>query len=398
MENLRVCMLGDFSITHGADTINDSDNRSKKVWLLLAYVVYFHNRSITQDELIELLWGDDERSTNPANALKTMFHRLRTMLDQLGAGMGHKLIIRRQGGYLWNPELACVCDVDEFESQYKAGKELSDPQQKLQSYLNALSFYGGDFLTRLESEPWVVPINAYYHNLYIQAVHETVPLLEEAGRLEEAAHLCRKAIEIEDYDEFLYFHLMRQLLDLGNQLAAISIYENMREMLFQRFGVMPSDELKALYREATRTSNSHAVDIGTIRSQLSDPSSQPGALLCDYDFFRIISQATARSVARTGIAVHIGLLSVTSLNGSPLAKRSLDRCMDNLDDLIRLSLRRGDVAARCSASQYIILLPQANYENSCLVMDRIIKQFSRQYPHSPALLHSSVQPLEPSSR
>ena len=69
--------------------------------------------------------------------------------------------------------------------------------------------------------------------------------------------------------------------------------------------------------------------------------------------------------------------------------------MDNLRDLIQLNLRRGDVASRCSVSQYVILLPQANYESSCQVLCRIIKIFCRQYPHSPAVLRFLVQPLEP---
>jgi hypothetical protein len=49
----------------------------------------------------------------------------------------------------------------------------------------------------------------------------------------------------------------------------------------------------------------------------------------------------------------------------------------------------------CSASQYILMLPQANYENSCKVCERVIKTFTRQYPHSPARLRYAVQPLEP---
>ena len=69
--------------------------------------------------------------------------------------------------------------------------------------------------------------------------------------------------------------------------------------------------------------------------------------------------------------------------------------MDNLKELIQKNLRRGDIAARCSVSQFILLLPQANYENSCMVCERIIKTFNRQYPHSPATLRSSVHPLEP---
>ena len=69
--------------------------------------------------------------------------------------------------------------------------------------------------------------------------------------------------------------------------------------------------------------------------------------------------------------------------------------MENLQDLLITSLRRGDIVTKCSISQFIIMLPQANYENSCAVCQRIIKAFNRQYPHSPAEIHFSVQPLEP---
>ena len=137
------------------------------------------------------------------------------------------------------------------------------------------------------------------------------------------------------------------------------------------------------------------MSISTVREQLREPEGCGGALFCEYDFFKIIYHAEARAIARSGDAVHICLLSVTDEQGEDLSKRSLDRCMENLQELIRVGLRRGDVAARCSMSQYILLLPQANYENSCKVCERIIKGFCRQYTHSPAQLHYSVQPLEP---
>ena len=41
------------------------------------------------------------------------------------------------------------------------------------------------------------------------------------------------------------------------------------------------------------------------------------------------------------------------------------------------------------------MLPQSNYENSCMVCERVIRAFNRQYPHAPLHLRYSVQPLEP---
>ncbi|MBO5485935.1 MAG: SARP family transcriptional regulator, partial [Eubacterium sp.] len=238
--HIQVRMLGEFSVGMGSQEITDSDNRSRKVWLLLAYMIYCRNRSVTLEELVSLLWGDEESSSNPLNALKTMLHRVRSMLSQLGSNAGHTLIVRRDGNYAWNTQVPLSLDVDDFESLCKAGAAAGE-EERLDLYLKALDLYRGDFLTKLSSEPWVVPISAYFHNLYVQTVLDTVPMLEARGRLEEAVSLCRKAVELEPYNEVLYRHLMRELLDLGEQRSAIAVYENMSQLLLDNFGIMPSE-------------------------------------------------------------------------------------------------------------------------------------------------------------
>ena len=100
-------------------------------------------------------------------------------------------------------------------------------------------------------------------------------------------------------------------------------------------------------------------------------------------------------MARSGVNVHFALLSVTGDAGRELPRQSLNHCMENLQDVVLASLRKGDVVSRCSISQFILLLPQANYEDSCAVLERIRKTYARQYPHSPARLRFTVQPLEP---
>ena len=68
---------------------------------------------------------------------------------------------------------------------------------------------------------------------------------------------------------------------------------------------------------------------------------------------------------------------------------------DQIVLLLRGNLRRGDVISRCSVSQFVIMLPQANYENSCMVAERLTGAFYRRYPHSSARLRCMVQPLIP---
>ena len=394
---LHVQMLGRFALRIGDRELNDSDNRSRKVWLLLAYMIYCRNRPISQDELVSLLWKDEEGSSNPANALKTMFHRVRSMLNQVNESAGRTLILSKGGSYTWNCNIPFTFDAEDFDARVRAASAAPDPSTRLEKQLEALELYEGDFLPKLSTEPWVVPLSAYFHNVYLQTVLDVLPMLEAQNRTAEMVALCRRAVEIEPYNELLYQHLMRGLIAQGDQRGAIIVYEDMSSLLFSNFGIMPSDETKAVYREAVQTINERAISPGTLREQLKEPGAASGALFCDYDFFKVIYHAEARAVARSGDAVHIGLLSLTGENGGDLSKRSLDRCMENMRNLICLNLRKGDIASQCSVSQFILMLPQANYENSCMVCERIIRAYCRQYPHSPATLHYSVQPLEPNA-
>ena len=118
-------------------------------------------------------------------------------------------------------------------------------------------------------------------------------------------------------------------------------------------------------------------------------------MFCEYDFFRVLYQAQARAIGRSGDTIHIALLSLTGRRGKELSRRSLDRAAENFKQTVISNLRQGDIVTQCSASQYLIMLPQANYEDSCMVCDRLVRAFARQYPHSPADIHFSVQPLEP---
>ena len=390
---LQVQMLGQFTLRYGDRTISDSDDRSRRVWSLLAYMLYNHGRSFAQEKLIHLYGTNSEKSADPGNALKSIFHRIRTALDKLQPGLGRLLIRRKAGRYFWNNAMPLSLDIADFEAHFHAAEAAGDDDVRLAEYQAALTLYAGDPLPRMTDEIWTIPIVAYYHSLYTRAAAGAIELLEKQERTAEAVALCRRAIHIEPYQEDLYEPLMRGLLRTGDMKGAMSVYEEMSEQLFAHFGVMPSETLRTLYRQATRTVNDRTLTMDEVCSQLEEPAPHGGAMVCEYDFFKILYRAEARSIARNGHSANICLLSVSGKDGEMLARRSLDPAMNNLQVLVQNNLRRGDVIARCSISQYIILLPQANYENSRMVADRLVSAFYRRYPHSPARLRYTVQPL-----
>ena len=393
-KKLNIRMLGSFSLTWEGNTVCEEDSRSRKMWLLLARLIYCRRRHVSQEELIKLLWEDEKDIVNPYGALKTTLHRLRTQLSALE--MPQELILRKEGSYAWNTEIALDCDMEQFEQFCEESHSEEDEEKKLELCLQALELYQGDFLPRLSMEAWVVPVSAYFHNLFLETAEISLSLLEERGRFEEVIPICQKALSLEPYSESLYCHMMRSYVAMDQRDDAVSAYEQLSHLLLENFGVMPSDETRKIYREIMCRSNDQMVPIDIIREQLREENPMPGALFCEYDAFRVIYHTMARTISRTGDTVHIAILTVKGAAGKRFSSRSRDLAMKNLQHHLLSSIRSGDVATRCSNSQFIILLPRANYENSCMVCARIIRSFFRKHPHSPAEVSYIVQPLEPS--
>ena len=393
-EPIYVSMLGGFSIAWGDNRVDDSNNRMRKVWLLLAYLIYTRRTKNTQEQFLSLTQGSNSEADDPAGRLKALFYRARAMLEPLGPRAGHQLILSTKGNYTWNTDIPLQLDVEEFDRLYTAAS-LQTGDSRLDLLLQALELYGGDFLPKLSMENWAMPISAYYHQRYLEAAIESLNMLCTQNRWQQAQEICARALKIEPYSEELHQYQMRCQIALGDRAGAVTTYEAMSELLFETFGVMPSDESRKLYREASRETNDHAVSADVLREHLQEPGGAKGAVFCEYDFFQLLYQVQARSIIRSGDVIHIALLSLHGADDTALSRRSLDRAMENLQTLVVSSLRQGDVVTRYSASQLIVMLPQANYENSRLVCQRIVKAFARQYPHSPAQIRFSVHPLEP---
>jgi len=395
MENvtLKVTMFGSFSLNLGGVCIDDKSDRSKKLWLLLAYMLQRRPRPAGSGELNALLWGGDGEQS--AGALKTTMHRLRAMLDKLSPGAGKDFISYEGGSYRWNAGVEVSTDAEDFDKLCRAAGTEDRPERKAELLEQAAELYRGAFLERLSSEAWVVPLATYYHNLYIKTVTELLPLLLSLGRTGEAMLTAERAIEREPYQEEFYRFLMQIYVAVGRCGDAVELYERLRRLLLHEFGVIPEEDTRAIYQKAVRAINGKVIHVDFIKEQLQESEGVSGCMVCDYEFFKVLYRAEARAIARSGNCVHISLISLSGEGGGELSPRSLERAMENMEDMLRSNLRKGDIISRCSASQFVVMLPQANYENSRMVSERVLRAFSRRYPHSPARLDYCVWALEP---
>lgn len=390
-EKLQIDMFGGLALRAGENCITDRDNRSRKVWHLLAYLIARRGSPASPAALIDALWGDDPTLDNPENTLKVTLHRARQLLDRLWPGAGKELICKVAEGYRWQEDPGMILDTERFETL--CCREYRDEEAFLAGAAEALALYRGEFLAGLALHTWVIPIATHYHNLYITVLMRALPLLLARNRLAEAESLCRAALPAEPYHEKLHRCLMTALLGQDKSREAVAVYEELSRRLLHDFGITPDARTRELYHQASHTVGDRTMPMDTVLDHLLEHDPAEGALLCSFEAFRILCHAEARAMARSGQATHVALLSVTGAGEKHITRRSLETAMEALGNRIRTGLRRGDAFCKCSASQYVILLPEANFENSCVVCRRVIGAFERCHPHSPIRIHYMVRPL-----
>lgn len=396
-DTLYITLLGGCSLSYRDCTLDSKTIRSKRIWTLIEYLITYRTRKVTQDELIDLLYPDD-RSDTPLNALKTLVHRARNLLNELHFVGGKDIIRQVPGGYAWNTELPTRVDVDDFEELISESNAVADDKEmQLARRLEAIRLYRGDYLPEASAEAWVVPITAYYRFLYVSTVNSVLEELAGESRFQELINVAQRAISIDPYEERLYYYLILALGSTDQVVAAKAQYEYLTDMLHREFGVTPSKELQALYKKITKTGNGIETDLGIIKSQMREVNRRQGAFFCDYDLFKEVYRLEVRSAARLGKPIHLCLISVSDRRGETLSRRTLENVMRKLADSIQRSLRSGDIFSRYSSAQYVILLPQASYENSRMVMERIIRNYKLDHSHSPAKLDYTIQEIDKDS-
>ena len=390
---LSVSMLGSFVMRHQADgkeyVLTEQDSTSKRLWTFLQYMAAFSDRPVSQSELIDVIWGDDS-SADPANALKTLLHRARSAMEQLGFPDGKKIIQYKRGFYNWSPEIEIELDMVRFDA-------LCDRAQEgdIEAAIEAIDLYEGDFLPNAAGSPWAVSMRTYYHTKYLKTCDDVAAALCEEKRYEEAVQICRRATIIDPYDENSHLLLMRALSALGSQQAAIQHYSHVADMFMNQLGVSPSEEMMQFYRELTKLEMNVEMDIHVVRQKLEEKNEVSGAYFCEYFTFQNIYQLEARSVQRTGRVVQLAMLTLTDRRGNALESKQRAIAMEELHNVIRSCLRAGDAFTRISAAQHLILLPTASYENGVKILQRIIGRFDGTLAGKGAVVQYSLLPVLP---
>lgn len=387
---LKFKLFGDFLYTTEGDpcwhSLEELPNMGvgKKQRAFLMYLLLNHGRKITATELIEHFWPEDGKA--PINSLKNTLHKTRALLGNMFPETGD-LILTQSGGYVWNSDVLIQLDTEQFESIYRNSKTLPDAERILQEQ-EAFALYSGDILPGVSAE-WLDHLNTYYRSVGIDLCRSLVLLLQEDERWEDVIRVCRQAYSMSPEVEEFTVCFMQALVTTGTPDLAIKHYEEYRAMLWQEFGLIPSDRVEQAYALAADFANNSAEYAGELIRQLTQIPESPKAFQCSLLVFRNFVQMELRNMMRGN---HESTIVILNAGKSDSRQPSTD--VRRLERSLLYGLRAGDPFTRLNQGEFALLLPGASEENARKVMERIERSFHSTYPRSKACLRYKVFPLK----
>ena len=384
--------LGSFDLKVNGQSLVSALGHSFKLRSILCYLILARGRSVSRAELVDTFY-EDEKQSNPEGALKMQIMRIKKALAPLVGECNP--IISQRGSYRWNPDITCSVDTELFENLCNSGNDIRRlDQERIEDYKQAVELYEGDCVLDNDGLIWSKTLASVLHTRFLGSIGRYVALLKDAEEYAEIEDTCFKAIKLDPYSEDMYIMLIQSLIEQEKYSEARNQYKVIADVLFKELGIHPSAALQELYVQSCTEKKPWEQDLSLVLEDMRDSSEKQGAFFCGYEQFKSIYQLEVRRALRNGTCLHVAMLTVTGNVNKKLDYNVSSAVMDKVQQTVLTHLRQSDVVSRYSNQQLIIMLPNANQEDSYQVMERVIRAHKANNPVQAIKLTYQIRELE----
>lgn len=239
---LRIGILGPLALHRGDDQVELSAPRQRS---LLGLMAVQPNQTVSHDEIVDVLWGDE-----PPPTCSTLVHvtigRLRRLLEPAAParivtlpGRGYRLEV--------TGDQLDLARFDELVARGRRARVDGDLGLACDLLAEAVRCWHGPLLAdsdlRLRQHPAAVATC----RRRVAAALAYADLALDLDRHDDAAEPLRALAQVESLHEGLCARLMLILAAGGEHAAALRLYGGMRERLAEELAVVPGAELQAAH-------------------------------------------------------------------------------------------------------------------------------------------------------
>lgn len=373
---IKARMLGNVEISYQGKPFTIERNNTTKVNQLFQMLLYFPN-GLTRDQIMYNLFHNEEIA-DPSNSLRALVFRLRRVLPKVGLPDEDYVYVKR-GTYRINPVVEVECDAIDFEEAAKKALSCENVNEQLDLLKAACEMYTGDFLPGLSGSDWVVTVQVRLKKLYDRCVKQICELSVVSKDFRTLHEISHKANSLYPYDGWQTYE-MQALIELGKSREALKLYEDTETLMFEELGVSVSPEMTKQLEHLGEQIKNNTDMISEVKKNLDTSKEEiEGAFYCTYPIFVESYRYIKRVIRRSGQAAWLMLCTITDGKGFALDNSDrLSKLADELSESIRVSARGGDMYARYSNNQFVVLLLNITQEDCVLVQARINDNLSKE--------------------
>ena len=383
---IQITLLGRFEITLDGRPVLAGMAQSRKIQLLVQYLLLQYGRPASHGELTTALWGN---AGDADMSLRAVMHRFRAMAAKESPALSNCILTSR-GAYVWNMDLDCEVDIFTIRRLAEEVESETDPDRRAELRRWIIDRYTGRLLPDSAGEPWVERQRVWLHNLYKDTLFSLIEYGKEREELEQVVELCRRGLCADPYDERLYVEQILALENMGRTREAEELTRKAAEN-----GCLHSDgrgrNLNGSYKRMQQSELAMETDLERILKEVCETEAG-GAYLCGYDTFRSICRVQLRMRARYDISLFLVTVSIVPPVARPGAGRTA-AAMRVLENVLCRTLRGSDVVARYSDTRFVLLLGGLACDGSS-PMERVRAEFYRRPEHDGYLLTYRLHTLE----
>ncbi len=196
--SILVETLGVFRVTRKGEEITMEEWRRKKARDVFKYLVSRHRPSVTVDDIVAQLWGEDVDVERCLPTLQNAISAIRTALEPgLKPRQNSAYLQFRDGSYYLDLGVDAIVDVHQFATDAKRALAIGEQRERLDALTHAAHSYTGDFLPHDTFEDWTDFIRGNTRDLALEVLDQLAALQFDLG-LDAAARITmQRSVELE---------------------------------------------------------------------------------------------------------------------------------------------------------------------------------------------------------
>ncbi|WP_236792321.1 AfsR/SARP family transcriptional regulator [Amycolatopsis sp. GM8] len=238
---MRYQLLGPLQVVEGGEIRTVG---APKIETLFAVLLIRANQTVSSDELIGEIWGD-----NPPRRVRAGLH---VYVSQLRKGFarpdaGGAVIETQANGYLLRVDESLV-DLFELRALHARGRELlpSSPERALACFTAATKLFRGPVLARIRDRAIVSTFSRMVEAVRLECLESIARCSLQTGRHRELVSDLSGWIDEHPLHEAFREQLMLALHRSGRRADALAAYHSARKVLREELGLEPGLTMRRL--------------------------------------------------------------------------------------------------------------------------------------------------------